>query len=103
MPEKLVRDRIPEIIRKTGEEPVVRIASQSEFDSLLRKKVVEEAEELLLSGKTEEIGDIVEALLELIRIRGLTWKEIEKIRETKTFQRGGFTKRFVLFQEDSDT
>ncbi|NHJ13205.1 MAG: phosphoribosyl-ATP pyrophosphohydrolase [Candidatus Thorarchaeota archaeon] len=103
MPEKLVRDRIPDIIRTTGIEPVVRVASIEELDLLLREKAVEEAKELLLSGDTEEIGDLLEVLHELIKIRGVEWGKIEEIRKDKSNKRGGFANRYVLFQEETET
>ena len=47
MGEKLVRDKIPDIIRDAGETPNVRIAGPDELDVLLREKIVEEAKEFL--------------------------------------------------------
>ena len=96
MQEKLVRDRIPEIIRKRGEVPKVRVAEEHEVDYLIRCKVVEEAQELLQSSNTEEIADILEALEALLEHRGIDWSAIDEIRTRKKDERGGFDKRFVL-------
>ena len=45
--EKLVRDKIPEIIRSNGEEPETRILSDEEYKKELEKKLLEEYQELL--------------------------------------------------------
>ena len=96
MQEKLVRDRIPDIIRKRGEVPKVRVAEKHEVDDLIRLKVVEEAQELLQSSNDEEIADILEALEALLEHRGIDWSAIDEIRTRKKDERGGFDKRFVL-------
>ncbi|MFX1602771.1 MAG: hypothetical protein ACFFCK_04745 [Promethearchaeota archaeon] len=100
MQEKLVRDRIPEIIRKRGEVPRVRVAEEHEVDVLIRRKVVEESQELLQSSNDEEIADILEALEALLEHRGIDWSAIEEIRDHKRDERGGFEKRFVLEMDD---
>ncbi len=94
--EKLVRDRIPEIIRNNGETPEVRVASIDEMDFLLRRKIVEESNELLASGSDEEVADVLEALYALLDIRGLALADIERLRQAKRDRRGGFSRRFVL-------
>jgi predicted house-cleaning noncanonical NTP pyrophosphatase (MazG superfamily) len=96
LPEKLVRDRIPEIIRKKGGNPQVRIASGRELDELIRLKVVEEAQELLSSGEVEEIADVLEALEALILHRSIDRATLEDARLKKREERGGFKKGFVL-------
>ena len=96
MPEKLVRDKIPEIIRQDGGDPRVRAVTGKEFDRLIRLKVVEEAQELLNSGEDEEIADILEALEALLLHRSIERAAIEELRLKKREERGGFEKGFVL-------
>jgi len=98
--EKLVRDRIPEIIRKRGEVPKVRVAEEHEVDYLIRRKVVEEAQELLQSSDDKEIADVLEALEALLKHRGIDWSAVDEIRTRKKDERGGFEKRFVLEMDD---
>lgn len=100
MQEKLVRDRIPEIIRKRGEVPKVRVAQEHEVDYLIRRKAAEEAQELLQSSSLEEIADILEALEALLKHREIDWSAVEEIRTRKKDERGGFDKRFVLEMVD---
>ncbi len=96
MPEKLVRDRIPEMIRKRGEVPRVRVAQEHEVECFIRRKVVEEAQEFLQSGNAKEIADILEALEALMKHRGIDWSTVEELRARRKRERGGFEKRFVL-------
>jgi predicted house-cleaning noncanonical NTP pyrophosphatase (MazG superfamily) len=98
--EKLVRNRIPEIIRKRGEVPKVRVAEEHEVDYLIRRKVAEEGQELLQSSSLEEIADILEAIEALLKHREIDWSTVEEIRTRKKDERGGFDKRFVLEMAD---
>lgn len=104
MRDKLVRDKIPDIIRENGETPEVRIAGHDELDVLLREKIVEEAKEFLFSGDTEELVDIQEAIDALLKLRKADPALIELQRHSKLLARGGFTKGYVLTidQEDED-
>lgn len=94
--EKLVRDLIPDAIRAEGGSPVVRVASEQELDMLLREKIVEEAQELLLSGDAAEIADVLEAIHTLLNLRRVGWRAIEAIRKQKKRLRGGFERGYVL-------
>ncbi len=102
MGDKLVRDKIPEIIRENGEFPIVRIAGHDELDVLLREKIVEEAKEFLFSGDTEELVDIQEAIDALLKLRKADPALIELQRHSKLLARGGFTKGYVLTIDQED-
>ncbi len=102
MGEKLVRDKIPEIIREKGESPKVRIAGPDELDVLLREKIVEEAKEFLFSGDTEELVDIQEAIAALLKLRKADPALIELQRHSKLLARGGFSKGYVLTLDQED-
>lgn len=96
MTAKLVRDRIPAIIRATGEIPVTRTAGPDEYQALLRDKLVEEASEFRDSGDPEELADVLEVLHAAVRGIGVDWEQVEKLRAAKAAERGGFTGRVVL-------
>ena len=102
MRDKLVRDKIPDIIRENGEIPEVRIAGHDELDVLLREKIVEEAKEFLFSGDTEELVDIQEAIDALLKLRKADPALIELQRHSKLLARGGFTKGYVLTIDQED-
>lgn len=62
---KLVRDRIPEIIRRNGEEPVSYVADASEYRQRLRDKLSEETDEFLQADgevAKEELADVLEVV-----------------------------------------
>ncbi|MFX1482124.1 MAG: hypothetical protein ACFFCP_02940 [Promethearchaeota archaeon] len=100
MKDKLVRDKIPEIIREKGGNPKVRVASKDELDVLLREKIVEEAKEFLFSGDFGELVDILEAIDALTELRKADPALIEIQRHSKLLARGGFTKGYVLSSDD---
>ncbi|MEM2141843.1 MAG: nucleoside triphosphate pyrophosphohydrolase [Candidatus Thorarchaeota archaeon] len=94
--EKLVRDRVPDIMRSRGCSVRVRIVTGVELDLMLRRKIVEEAYELEQSGDIEEIADLLEAVSRLLDIRGVSPAEIDQIREQKRKSRGGFDQGLVM-------
>lgn len=100
---KLVRDKIPEIIRADGREPVIRKLEEKEYIEALKRKVVEEATELAEAGKREdivkEIGDVYEVIDALIMSMDLNKEEILKVQTEKRLKRGGFEERVFLEKE----
>ena len=95
---KLVRDRIPEIVaRERGPEAGAhRVAGKREYLSLLRRKLKEEADEYLASGKTEELADILEVVRALGEAAGVAPRRLEELRRRKARERGGFGGRKVM-------
>lgn len=103
-PGKLVRDKIPDLIRSHGDEPVTRIAGLDEYRALLRDKLVEEANEVAgaSDGDTaEELADVLECVQSLAAVLGLTTADLELVRAAKASERGGFTKRIVWYDDGS--
>jgi predicted house-cleaning noncanonical NTP pyrophosphatase (MazG superfamily) len=98
--EKLVRDRIPEIIRDAGGLPESRVAGQEEHAALLRAKLNEEAGEYAASGDPAELADLLEVIHALAALHGITPAELEEHRATKAAARGGFSRRLVLRLRD---
>ena len=92
---KLVRDKIPQIIRDAGAEPVTRVADAEEYRDLLRAKLVEEVEEFLTSDDPNELADVLEVLLALADDLGVDRDQLERLRTTKAVERGGFAGRIV--------
>ena len=93
---KLVRDKIPEIIRENGEEPVVRNLDLAEYERELNKKLQEEVNEYLVDGNVEELADIEEVLRALLELKGLSYDEFEIMRKSKCEKRGAFKDRIFL-------
>ncbi|MCP2034136.1 putative house-cleaning noncanonical NTP pyrophosphatase (MazG superfamily) [Planomicrobium sp. HSC-17F08] len=103
---KLVRDRIPEVIEMTGKELSSRILEKKEYEIELKKKLSEELAEYN-EAKTneeavEELADILELLHAATKIHGSSFEELEKIRKAKAEKRGGFEKRIFLIEVEDD-
>ncbi len=98
--EKLVRDRIPQIIRDEGGAPESRVAGSEEHAALLRAKLNEEAGEYAASGDPAELADLLEVIHALAALHGMTPADLEKQRAAKAAERGGFTRRLVLRLRD---
>lgn len=101
---KLVRDRIPEIIKKSGKSCRTRILDDSEFLNELNKKLEEELAEYLATDSTahalEELADMLEILHALAKAHDSSPAELEQLREEKAEMRGGFNKRIYLLGVD---
>ena len=94
---KLVRDKIPEIIEnKKDGRPVYRIMNADEYLTALNTKLKEELNEYLESGAIEELADLEEVLLAILEAKNISFQDFEKIRLEKSEKRGGFKKRIFL-------
>ena len=87
---KLVRDRIPEIIKKDGKTPIIKILSNEDYLKELDKKLYEEVAEYQADMSIEEMGDVLEVLFAICESRGHTVEELLRVRESKREKRGGF-------------
>ena len=94
--QKLVRDNIPDIIRESGETPVVRTLDDMEYVECLHKKLREEVDEFLEESTLDELSDILEVLDALANLQGWTDGEIQKARRDKAEARGAFRERVYL-------
>jgi predicted house-cleaning noncanonical NTP pyrophosphatase (MazG superfamily) len=97
---KLVRDKIPEMIERTGEKFTTEILNQEEYITELRKKAYEELEEFMnTTNKTdavEELSDPLEIIHALAKTHGSSMEEVEEIHKAKAAKRGGFQERIFL-------
>ena len=93
---KLVRDKIPEIIECDGKRCITEILSEEDYISALDKKIGEELAEYLSEPCLEELADLTEVIYAATIARGFTLEELEKVRQSKAEKRGGFEKRIFL-------
>lgn len=94
---KLVRDKIPEIIvADNGKTCVTRIMEDDEYLETLNIKMQEELKEYLESGEVEELADLEEVLRAILDVKGVSYEEFEKIRKAKVDERGAFKKKIFL-------
>lgn len=93
---KLVRDRIPEIIKNNGENPIVRILDDEEYKTCLERKLHEEILEFQESSEVEELADILEVIFALSKVQGISKDRLMEIYENKHNERGGFENKVFL-------
>ena len=93
---KLVRDRIPEIIEKSGKTSSIRFVHGKEIDTFLIRKMVEEVSEFEDEPSTEEAADIYEVFLALLDNWNIDIEDVKKVAKNKKADRGAFEKGIVL-------
>ncbi len=93
---KLVRDKIPEIIKSAGKIPSCRILSEEDYLKELDKKLIEECNEYLDDNSLEELADVLEVLRAITEARGYSLEELEVVREDKAKKRGEFKEKIFL-------
>ena len=93
---KLVRDKIPEIIKKENRRPITRLLKNEEYINELNKKLQEEVKEYLEDNNVEELADIVEVIYGILDSENVTIEEFETIRKSKAEKRGAFKERIFL-------
>ena len=105
---KLVRDRIPEIIKGAGRIPILRTLDDDvEFIAALKLKLVEETSELISAEGRDiagEIADVLEVISTFCEALGISQQEIDNVRSSKVEARGAFKDRVYLVEtHDSAT
>ena len=93
---KLIRDRIPEIIEKNGQKANIRKMTDEEYLAKLDEKLAEELAEYRADGNVEELADLLEVIYAAARARGCTAEKLEEIRHEKAEKRGAFTEKLLL-------
>ena len=95
---KLVRDRIPEIIEASGKTCKTRILSQNEYLEALDQKLIEELAEYQESKALEELADLLEVMEATVKARGYTWQQLLELKKAKKATRGGFEDQILLIE-----
>ncbi len=100
---KLVRDRIPEIIEAGGDTCVTEILSDEAYLRMLDVKLDEELAEYHADGNPEELADLLEVIYAVAKARGVTAEALDGIRAEKAAKRGGFEKKILLVEVSEET
>ncbi|PFL61637.1 phosphoribosyl-ATP pyrophosphohydrolase [Bacillus cereus] len=99
---KLIRNKIPQIIKSNGKTPTTRILNEDEYIKEICRKTQEELTEYIeaktTSDKLEELSDLLELINALAEYEGATLEEINNIRKKKAKERGGFSDRVFLIE-----
>jgi len=96
---KLVRDRIPEIITAEGRRCAIETMSEAEYQQALLTKLVEEAQEVAGASQEKraaELADLYEVIEALVQATGLNEGDIRALQAQRRQERGGFEKRIKL-------
>jgi predicted house-cleaning noncanonical NTP pyrophosphatase (MazG superfamily) len=95
--QKLIRDRLPAMMRADGLAVFERQLSDSEFADALREKLIEEAHEAREATSpaelTGELADVLEVIHAMAKAHGLSMEDVEDRRVAKRRERGGFDDR----------
>lgn len=94
--DKLVRDRIPEIIEASGNKCEIEVVSDEVALEYLYKKLTEEVGELLEDKNLDEIADCLEVLFAIGAKYGYSEDEVLGRRDEKKLKRGGFEDNLIL-------
>ena len=95
---KLVRDRIPEIIEASGNKCKTKILSDTEYLEMIDIKLDEELAEYHKDQNIEELADLLELIYAAAVARGYSIEELEATRANKAQKRGAFDKRIFLIE-----
>lgn len=103
---KLVRDKIPEIIKRNGQLCKSKKLDQAAYYRELRTKFKEELNEYLNTENDqeamEELSDVLEVIHALSEIHGKGFEDVEEVRQKKFNERGGFNERIYLITVDDN-
>jgi predicted house-cleaning noncanonical NTP pyrophosphatase (MazG superfamily) len=103
---KLVRDRIPEVIEKTGKKFTTRILDHEEYIKELKNKSFEELNEYIHAENDkdaiEELADLLEIIYALAECHGANFQQVEQVRQEKVEKRGGFKEKIFLIEVEDD-
>ena len=97
---KLVRDKIPEIIKRDNKEPVIHLAEDKEYSEKLIEKLKEEVNEFAESLDEKEFVDILEVMEAISKFEDFDVKELDKLKKDKSEKRGKFDKKIILDRID---
>ena len=93
---KLVRDRIPEIIGEQNVACTFKILTDEEYLTALDAKLDEELAEYRESGELEELADLMEVIYAIAKARGREFHWLDDAVKRKRMERGGFDKKIAL-------
>ena len=99
---KLVRDKIINIIKEEGRQPEFYVADDHEMKIRIAQKIKEELEEFEQNPSIEELADLYEVFLSLIRVYGFEFDGVIKEADKKRAKKGAFLKKHILLKRNND-
>ena len=100
---KLVRDKIPENIdSEIGRKCKYRILDDTEYLQELNRKVLEEANEFIEENSIEELGDLMDVINAIMRLKGYNMEDVNKTMKVKEYKKGAFNNKIFLEYVDEE-
>ncbi len=100
---KLVRDKIPQNIdSEEGRKSKYRILNDTEYLTELNKKILEEANEFIEENSIEELGDLMEVINAIMKLKGYKMEEVYEIMKAKSDKKGAFNDKIYLEYVDEE-
>lgn len=93
---KLVRDKIPQVIKQDNKVPITHFATEQEIKPLLLHKLIEELEEFKATQNEEELADILEVIDGIAHAYNIDMDRVLKLKADKLVKRGGFNEGVIL-------
>ena len=97
---KLVRDKIIDIIEADGRKAKYKILNNEKYKEELNKKLQEEVKEYLEDNCVEELADIIEVIYGILESMNISVEEFENVRKNKVKERGAFHKKIYLEESE---
>ena len=98
---KLIRDKIPELVKKEGKVLNYATAENEElYIALLKNKLAEETSEFLSTGDVSELVDVLTVIKAIVKVASVSEEEFEKTYQEKLKTNGGFDKKLIGFFPD---
>lgn len=93
---KLIRDKNVKLMEDKGCKVTYEILDEKRYGQELDKKLKEEVGEYLEDYSIEEMADVMEVIYAILKYRGITMEEVDKVRLEKQKRKGGFERRVYL-------
>ncbi|MBT3582388.1 nucleoside triphosphate pyrophosphohydrolase [Candidatus Woesearchaeota archaeon] len=94
--DKLVRDKVPEIIKTFDRIPFTHTAEDDEYIKKLKAKLLEEVNEFINTDEEKELADILEIIYAICESKGIELAELEVTRRQKAKEKGSFKQKLIL-------
>ena len=98
---KLVRDRIPEIIEESGKRCKIQTLGDEDYLRMIDAKLDEELAEYHKDQNLEELADLLEVIYAAVEARGYSIEQLEKVRVEKAEKLGSFQRRMLLVEVEN--
>ena len=87
---KLVRDKVPEQIERSGKSCTVEVVDDDQYRALLDRKLDEEMDSYQAHRSADDLASLLELIHAAADARGWKWEELEQLRLKKRAQKGGY-------------